>query len=469
MMMDDGMGMADDMMADDISDLTGLEYAINLGWLYLWDNNISDISVVVGLTNLRVLHLDVNSISNISAVAGLTKLTGLGLGGNNIKDISAVAGLTNLTELYLWDNNISDLSPLVANAGLGQGDVVDVTGNPLSAGSIDTHIPTLQRRGVEVWFDAVAPSSPPTNTTVGLSPASVESLSIGDQLTVSLKIVNGQNVAGYQATVAFDTAALRYVQSANGDYLATGAFFVPPSVSGNQVTLAAMALSGEESNGDGTLATLTFEVVAVKASTLTLSDVVLSDGTGAQVEIGQKGGEVNIPDPKASTMLSYTSMIPAGQSLFHVPLDVEGLDTVGDLKTMLGDAASLLLVHDRETGSWNSDSDDVMITADLGITVSMSAETRVTFTGDPWDGGTSMINLNAGQNLIGLPVSDPRVTNVSDIAGLFAPGVVVSVVVSTADGFVSVAAAGDANDGPVMGDAAYLITATADATATSHR
>ena len=51
------------------------------------------------------------------------------------------------------------------------------------------------------------------------------------------------------------------------------------AVSGNKVSLAATSLSGE-SNGDGTLATLTFEVVMVKASTLTLSDVVLSDSVG---------------------------------------------------------------------------------------------------------------------------------------------------------------------------------------------
>jgi hypothetical protein len=74
--------------------------------------------------------------------------------------------------------------------------------------------------------------------------------------------------------VEFDTSALRYVSSVNGDYLPEGAFFVPPVVEENRVTLASTALAGV-SNGDGTLATLTFEVVAVKASTLTLSQVNL--------------------------------------------------------------------------------------------------------------------------------------------------------------------------------------------------
>ena len=45
------------------------------------------------------------------------------------------------------------------------------------------------------------------------------------------------------------------------------------------VKLNAASLAGE-SNGDGTLTTLTFEVITVKASTLTLSDVLLSNSAG---------------------------------------------------------------------------------------------------------------------------------------------------------------------------------------------
>ena len=66
---------------------------------------------------------------------------------------------------------------------------------------------------------------------------------------------------------------------------------MPPAVSGNKVTLAATSLSGE-SHGDGTLATLTFEVVTVKASTLTLSDVVLSDSAGVGARPQVENGEV---------------------------------------------------------------------------------------------------------------------------------------------------------------------------------
>lgn len=115
--------------------------------------------------------------------------------------------------------------------------------------------------------------------TVSLLPASVQSPNIGQQLNLSLKITNGETVAGYQATVQFDDTALRYVESKNSDYLSGGGFFVDSVLEGSLVKLNAASLAGE-SEGDGTLATLTFEVIAVKASTLTLSDVLLSNSRG---------------------------------------------------------------------------------------------------------------------------------------------------------------------------------------------
>ena len=93
-----------------ISDLTGLEFAINLTSLSLNDNNISDISAVANLTNLTSLHLRNNSISDISAVANLTNLTSLYVADNSISDISAITGLTKLTGLDLRENSISDIS-----------------------------------------------------------------------------------------------------------------------------------------------------------------------------------------------------------------------------------------------------------------------------------------------------------------------------------------------------------------------
>ena len=118
-----------------------------------------------------------------------------------------------------------------------------------------------------------------TDTRVSITPSSVESPAIGELLTINVGIVEGENVGGYQVTVGFDITALRYFDSANGDYLPAGAFFVPPIVARNSVQLGGTALAGV-SNGDGTLATVTFEVLDVKESTLALRGVIITDSAG---------------------------------------------------------------------------------------------------------------------------------------------------------------------------------------------
>ena len=163
-----------------ISNISPLENLTKLNGLSLWNNSISDISPLEGLTNLVTLYLDNNFISDISPLEGLIDLENLSLGGNSISDISPLEGLNNLFDLYLSDNSISDIlpleglnnltylslygnsisdiSPLVANTGLGWGDEVDVSDNPLNHASINTHIPTLRRRGVEISFETLKPT-----------------------------------------------------------------------------------------------------------------------------------------------------------------------------------------------------------------------------------------------------------------------------------------------------------------------
>ncbi len=147
------------LSGNSMSDVSSLSGLTSLRSLNLDNNNISNITPLFGLTSLTSLTLYRNNISDISALSGLTSLRSLSLPNNNISDISALSGLTNLIRLWLSSNNISDLSPLVVNTGLeGSGNLVDVRNNPLSATSINTHIPILQDRGVEVRFGALKPA-----------------------------------------------------------------------------------------------------------------------------------------------------------------------------------------------------------------------------------------------------------------------------------------------------------------------
>ena len=153
----------------------------------------------------------------------------------------------------------------------------------------DTTMPTVEpppvadNGGEDTTMPPVEPPPVvPEGPVVSIMPASVTSPAVGAQLVVDIQVASAENVFGYELTLAFDAAALRYVESANGDYL-SGAFFATPMLKGNQLTLTAGAgaASAVES---GTLATVTFEVVSRQASTLTLANVLLSDDLGVASE-----------------------------------------------------------------------------------------------------------------------------------------------------------------------------------------
>ena len=147
---------------------------------------------------------------------------------------------------------------------------------------------------VETPMDVETPVVATTDAVLSISPSPVISPAVGERLTLNLKITAGEAVAGYQFTVQFDSTALRYVESGNGEYLPTGTFFVQPVVNRDRVELAATALAGV-SNGDGTLATITFEVLTVKPSTLTLSEPLFADDQGNTFLPRVEGAEITEP------------------------------------------------------------------------------------------------------------------------------------------------------------------------------
>ena len=96
----------------DITDLTGLEYAINLKSLGLYQNPITDISVFSHLINLQGFNLWGCQIKDISPLKNLTNLRSIVLGNNQISDLKPLVELINLTFIELESNQISDVSPL---------------------------------------------------------------------------------------------------------------------------------------------------------------------------------------------------------------------------------------------------------------------------------------------------------------------------------------------------------------------
>ncbi|MFP6615797.1 MAG: leucine-rich repeat domain-containing protein, partial [Candidatus Hydrogenedentota bacterium] len=192
-----------------IRNISGLQYATELQSIILTNNLINDISPLSGLSNLTSLNLSGNRITIPAPLAGMTGLTtvelddnligdvstlgeipglsllslrnnilhdisplgqndtGCGtcaptalatlrLDGNQIIDISPVATMLALNELTLADNSIGDIDGIMMNAGIANGDSVDLTGNPLNAMAICESIGVLESLGITVLHDGTA-------------------------------------------------------------------------------------------------------------------------------------------------------------------------------------------------------------------------------------------------------------------------------------------------------------------------
>ena len=301
------------------------------------------------------------------------------LNGTNVETLATPFGnptgiaVDTLNGKVYWANSFGGLQRLDINGG----EIEDVVYGIVAPGSF-----ALGTVSTQPTIPTTPETPATTDATVSISPASVASPAIGQQITFNLNITDGETVAGYQAGVQFDTTALRYVSGVNGDYLPAGAFFVEPKVEGNLVKLNAASLAGE-SNGEGTLATLTFEVVAVKASTLMLSDVLLTDSIGKtsvpQIENGEitgptglkadvnGDGTVNIAD----LVLVAGALGKTGQNIADVNGD--GTVNIADLVLVAG-----ALGTSAAAPSLHSDTLEMITAADVKQWLSASQQLDLT-------------------------------------------------------------------------------------------
>ncbi len=122
--------------------------------------------VVIPDANLRaVIAKNLGKTSDASiTLEDMSKLMRLDAPNKAISDLTGLAYATNLTWLNLRGNTISDIAPLIANAGLNKDDWVLLNNNPLSTTSLNTHIPALSAKGVNVRFGdhLTLPSPSPT-------------------------------------------------------------------------------------------------------------------------------------------------------------------------------------------------------------------------------------------------------------------------------------------------------------------
>ncbi len=139
-------------LVSDLSPLSGLEnlYSLNLSY-----NKVCDLSPIAALANLGELYLRGNLVEDLTPLEGLTNLSWLNFSMNSVVDLSPLTYLVNLGYVFASDNRISDLGPLVANQGIGSGDIVDIQNNDLDltpGSKAMEDIQTLTDRGVIVFY-----------------------------------------------------------------------------------------------------------------------------------------------------------------------------------------------------------------------------------------------------------------------------------------------------------------------------
>ena len=193
-----------------------------------------------------------------------------------------------------------------------------------------------------------------TRTTVRIVPASMESPEIGEQFAIAVVVDNAQNVRGYKLSVEFDPEALGYVSWQQGTYLSGDVFAAPAAIEIDRISFVSTASITTEST-HGVLLTITFQVVATKASTLSLSEVILVDHEGVALPVKTEDSEIEA--------------IPMPPEEVSPPEEIEDTETVEPMP----EETEAREIVEPSTPTWDVNKDNVvnvldllLVTADFG-------------------------------------------------------------------------------------------------------
>jgi Leucine-rich repeat (LRR) protein len=128
----------------------------NLNAVWISQNNISDVSVLANFPKMDSLFASHVPATNFSVLAGSSLLKHVELDYTGVKDIGFVGGLTNLIYLDISGCSVSNLDAVIINAqvgGLGTGNDLYLSGNPLSSFAQTNQIPVLRGTyGIDVFW-----------------------------------------------------------------------------------------------------------------------------------------------------------------------------------------------------------------------------------------------------------------------------------------------------------------------------
>ena len=385
-----------------IVDLSGLEQCLNIQSLSLKFNNIEDISLLSGLVNLRSLFLDGNEISDVTPLFNLVNLEELGLSDNQIQNTLPLRNLANLGAIYLDNNQIDDIRalanfakigdtggenrqrgedeilvhlglsgnnivnilPLLVNAGISDGDGVDLRENQLGVISYFAILGQnilgqtgLMRRGVNVLFDPFQQGDAKTQTTMAITPAKVAP---GAQTQVQLVIVGEANITAGDLLIKYDADVIAIGEIENADLTSDMIITINKDVLGEiSISMAgaepipsglgALLSIGLSANADaqvGTETSLEFGEVKMYNTSGTVIDIALEDGVIEIFEPGIKGdvnndGGVRANDAIMALRIAVGMIEPSDYQLWAADINGDGKVAANDAIFILRKAANL--------------------------------------------------------------------------------------------------------------------------------
>ena len=124
---------------------------------------------------------------------------------------------------------------------------------------------------------------------------------VGEDIVLTVDVLRGVNLSGYDLTISYDPAVLELVSWAHGSYLSSLAM-MKTDLQPGRIRLAAVQVGKPGVSGDGTLLVLTFRAAHTGSSTVASTDVELATAESTLIVPATSDAAITVNPPLTETL-----------------------------------------------------------------------------------------------------------------------------------------------------------------------